>query len=257
MKRAAEILKLEDRLNHIPGELSGGQRQRVAIGRAIVREPSVFLFDEPLSNLDAALRSEMRVELSRLHQRLKSTMIYVTHDQIEAMTMANKIVVLRDGRIEQVGSPLELFHKPANRFVAEFIGNPPMNFFEATCIDTSSEGVRVQLKNGSEAVLPVNGQASAGDPLVLGIRPDDLSLDTGSARIGIVPEIVERLGNQSVVHGWTRRKEPVCAVIGGLSLVAEGQETEMAFDGAQAHLFRQDGSAFERRIDLSRPEFAG
>ena len=257
VKRAAEILKLEDRLNHIPGELSGGQRQRVAIGRAIVREPSVFLFDEPLSNLDAALRSEMRVELSRLHQRLKSTMIYVTHDQIEAMTMANKIVVLRDGRIEQVGSPLELFHKPANRFVAEFIGNPPMNFFEATCIDTSSEGVRVQLKNGSEAVLPVNGQASAGDPLVLGIRPDDLSLDTGSARIGIVPEIVERLGNQSVVHGWTRRKEPVCAVIGGLSLVAEGQETEMAFDGAQAHLFRQDGSAFERRIDLSRPEFAG
>ncbi|MGJ8612522.1 MAG: ABC transporter ATP-binding protein, partial [Octadecabacter sp.] len=132
--KAADVLKLNERLQHRPGELSGGQRQRVAIGRAIVREPQIFLFDEPLSNLDAALRADMRVELSRLHGQLKNTMIYVTHDQIEAMTMADKIVVLRDGIIEQVGSPLELYHKPANKFVAGFIGNPNMNFLDCSCV---------------------------------------------------------------------------------------------------------------------------
>ncbi|HEY0123250.1 MAG TPA: ATP-binding cassette domain-containing protein, partial [Rhizobium sp.] len=130
---AARVLQLDTRLQQKPGTLSGGQRQRVAIGRAIVREPKIFLFDEPLSNLDAALRSDMRIELTRLHKKLGATMIYVTHDQVEAMTMADKIVVLNAGRIEQVGSPLQLYHHPANRFVAGFIGNPKMNFIDGTC----------------------------------------------------------------------------------------------------------------------------
>ncbi|SKA12846.1 ABC transporter ATP-binding protein [Consotaella salsifontis] len=250
VRRAAELLKLSDRLEYKPGELSGGQRQRVAIGRAIVREPSVFLFDEPLSNLDAALRSEMRVELSRLHASLGNTMIYVTHDQIEAMTMATKIVVLRAGRVEQVGSPLELFHKPANRFVAGFIGNPTMNFIAAEGISSSAEGATVRLSTGLELKLPVNGSIESGEALELGIRPDDLVLGGADAQIEMTPEVVERLGNQSVVHGITKTDQPLCAVIGGDRPISPGRPTRLGFDVAKAHLFRNDGTALERRVDL-------
>ena len=251
IKNAADILQLTSRLEHRPGELSGGQRQRVAIGRAIVREPEIFLFDEPLSNLDAALRADMRVELSRLHQKLGNTMIYVTHDQIEAMTMADKIIVLRDGVIEQVGSPLELFHQPHNRFVAGFIGNPTMNFLPTRCVAIGPEGVTVSLPGGSAVTVPVSAENTAvGAALTLGIRPDDLTPGEGVVAIPYTPEVVERLGNQTVVYGATQENMPVCLMAGGAADVRPGQEITATFDPAAAHLFDEAGKAFYRAVDL-------
>ncbi|WP_299139427.1 ABC transporter ATP-binding protein [uncultured Tateyamaria sp.] len=186
VKDAAEILQITDYLDRSPRNLSGGQRQRVAIGRAIVRDPQVFLFDEPLSNLDAALRVQTRLEIARLHERLKTTMIYVTHDQVEAMTLADKIVVLRDGRIEQVGSPIELYDRPANAFVAQFIGSPKMNFF-------SSE----DLTGSVNAVL---GRTLGADEQV-GMRPEHLTVtDADSAVVHGKLELVENLGEYALVH---------------------------------------------------------
>jgi len=186
VRAAAETLQITDYLDRTPRKLSGGQRQRVAIGRAIVRDPDVFLFDEPLSNLDAALRVQTRKEIARLHQRLETTMIYVTHDQVEAMTLADKIVVLRDGRIEQVGSPIELYERPANTFVAQFIGSPKMNFF------TNND-----LGNGSAASL---GREISTD-LQVGIRPEHLAVsgDAESVVIGNL-ELVENLGEYALLH---------------------------------------------------------
>ncbi|MFT5785251.1 MAG: ABC-type sugar transport system ATPase subunit [Ascidiaceihabitans sp.] len=183
---AANILQITDYLDRSPRNLSGGQRQRVAIGRAIVRDPEVFLFDEPLSNLDAALRVQTRLEIARLHERLKTTMIYVTHDQVEAMTLADKIVVLRDGRIEQVGSPIDLYERPKNAFVAQFIGSPKMNFFEL-------------------ADLTENASALLGrtiDPsLQVGLRPENLSpADDATAVVYGKLELVENLGEYALVH---------------------------------------------------------
>ena len=175
---AAKILQLEPLLDRKPKALSGGQRQRVSIGRAIVRNPSIFLFDEPLSNLDAALRVQMRIELARLHEELDATMIYVTHDQIEAMTMADKIVVLHDGVVEQVGSPMALYHHPRNRFVAGFIGSPKMNFFTVEQQSIGDDGVTVRLPGGRPCTIPVAGEQLASDEaLELGIRPEHLQLD--------------------------------------------------------------------------------
>ncbi|GGL61665.1 ABC transporter ATP-binding protein [Wenxinia marina] len=253
VRRAAEVLKLQERLKHRPGALSGGQRQRVAIGRAIVREPQVFLFDEPLSNLDAALRAEMRVELSRLHGQLKNTMIYVTHDQIEAMTMADKIVVLRDGNIEQVGTPLELYHKPRNRFVAGFIGNPTMNFLPAEVTAATGDSVTVRVAGGPTVTVPVEPQGvSAGDRIEIGLRPDDLHPGRGGETIELVPDVVERLGNQTVVYAATRDGTPVCIIAGGSEDVRPGVAVEAGFEPADAHLFRRDGTALGRPVDLAR-----
>ena len=250
--RAAGILQLTERLQHRPDALSGGQRQRVAIGRAIVREPQIFLFDEPLSNLDAALRADMRVELSRLHGKLGNTMIYVTHDQVEAMTMADKIVVLREGLIEQVGSPLELFHKPRNRFVAGFIGNPTMNFLPATCTAVAEGGVTVTLPGGADATVPVPpGDTTIGATLTLGIRPDDLHPSGGAVSLPYAPEVVERLGNQTVVYGATAGEVPLCLIAGGAADIRPGRTIAATFDPAAAHLFREDGSAFDRAVDLT------
>lgn len=186
VKDAAEILQITDYLDRSPRNLSGGQRQRVAIGRAIVRDPKVFLFDEPLSNLDAALRVQTRLEIARLHQRLKTTMIYVTHDQVEAMTLADKIVVLRDGRIEQVGSPIELYDRPANAFVAQFIGSPKMNFFSAA-----------DLASGAANAL---GKELA-DTDQVGLRPEHM-LHTKAAEAVVEGrlELVENLGEYALVH---------------------------------------------------------
>ncbi|MBE3639636.1 ABC transporter ATP-binding protein [Mangrovicoccus algicola] len=245
---AAAVLKLEERLAHKPAALSGGQRQRVAIGRAIVREPAVFLFDEPLSNLDAALRAEMRVELTRLHAKLGTTMIYVTHDQVEAMTMADKIVVLRDGVVEQVGSPLELFHRPANRFVAGFLGNPTMNFLPAEATGTAAGGIAMRLAGAGEVTVPVEGGAAPGEALELGIRPDDLRLGAGEVRFRVVPEVIEQLGNQSVVYGAAETGQAICAVVSGGFGLRPGVAAEFGFDPAAAHLFRQDGAACPRRV---------
>jgi len=199
VKRAAQILQIEHLLERKPKALSGGQRQRVAIGRAIVRKPGVFLFDEPLSNLDAALRVQMRVELSRLHRELQTTMIYVTHDQVEAMTLANRIVVLSAGRIEQVGTPMELYHKPVNRFVAGFIGSPKMNF-----IDGVLQGAgQVRLSDGT--LVPVSCDTSslaAGAKVTLGIRPEhlDASAQRTDGAVKAFVQLAEHLGDTTYLH---------------------------------------------------------
>ncbi len=175
VQRAAEILALDALLDRYPRQLSGGQRQRVAMGRAIVRDPQVFLFDEPLSNLDAKLRVAMRSEIKELHQRLKTTSIYVTHDQIEAMTMGDQIVVMRDGRIEQSGGPLELYDQPVNQFVAGFIGSPAMNFLPGT-LRRNGSGAYVELKDGTQLPAPANTPAIEGKPVIFGTRPEHLAL---------------------------------------------------------------------------------
>ena len=183
---AADILQITDYLDRSPRNLSGGQRQRVAIGRAIVRDPEVFLFDEPLSNLDAALRVQTRLEIARLHERLQTTMIYVTHDQVEAMTLADKIVVLRDGRIEQVGAPIDLYERPMNAFVAQFIGSPKMNFFDQS-----------DLAEGASALLG----RTVGAELQVGLRPEHLALaDDADAVVHGKLELVENLGEYALVH---------------------------------------------------------
>jgi len=178
--KAAEILQLTEKLQLKPGQLSGGQRQRVAIGRSIVRNPKIFLFDEPLSNLDAALRGDMRVELSQLHRDLSATMIYVTHDQIEAMTMAHRIVVLNAGKVEQFGTPMELYHHPATRFVATFIGQPNMNLVPGTIQSVDASGITVSLDAGPILTLPVDaGSAKKGDRVEVGMRPENVGLGVG------------------------------------------------------------------------------
>ncbi|MEW9617890.1 sn-glycerol-3-phosphate ABC transporter ATP-binding protein UgpC [Shinella sp. S4-D37] len=201
---AARILQLDTLLHRKPKELSGGQRQRVAIGRAIVRKPKVFLFDEPLSNLDAELRVQMRLELARLHRELETTMIYVTHDQIEAMTLADRIVVLRAGKVEQFGTPMDLYHHPVNMFVAGFIGSPKMNFLKASVERVTGKAVEVSfegLQGGPLVFQLAEGQVQAGDALTLGIRPEHLHVDKPDGpSIDIRFDFVERLGSTSYAY---------------------------------------------------------
>jgi multiple sugar transport system ATP-binding protein len=201
VQAVARTLQLEPLLKRKPGELSGGQRQRVAIGRAIVRQPKVFLFDEPLSNLDAALRVQMRIEISRLHEELNTTSIYVTHDQVEAMTMADKIVVMQAGVIEQVGSPLELYHHPRNKFVAGFIGSPTMNFLAAEVADIGPTGRRGEpsRRHGDRGWRPAR-RLTRGQGVTLGVRPEHLVLaDDGQIRGEVV--VAERLGGATFLRG--------------------------------------------------------
>ena len=208
IKRAAAILGIENLLERKPRQLSGGQRQRVALGRAIVRDPKVFLFDEPLSNLDAKLRVQMRSEIKELHQRLKVTTVYVTHDQIEAMTMADKIVVMNNGHIEQIGAPLELYDRPANLFVAGFIGSPAMNMVKGTV----SNGA-LRMEDGTAWPLPTNGGRPADGPAVYGVRPEHLILDAGGipATVQVVEptgsetQVLMRIGGQSVIGAFRER----------------------------------------------------
>jgi len=252
VQAAADILKLSERLQHKPGELSGGQRQRVAIGRAIVRQPSVFLFDEPLSNLDAALRAEMRVELAKLHSDLDATMIYVTHDQVEAMTMADRIVVLDQGVISQVGSPLELYHKPENVFVAGFIGNPKMNFVEVTGKHAGDSGVTVALPSGEALTVKVSTQTDvSGKKLTLGIRPEHLTLGHADAAIEVVPTVVEHLGIHTVTYSTVDGASATfCSVLPGSAPAKVGKPVLMGFKGADCHLFDTDGKAFARQLSI-------
>ncbi len=200
--RAAEVLRINHLLERKPKALSGGERQRVAIGRAIVRKPKVFLFDEPLSNLDAALRVQMRLELSRLHQELGTTMIYVTHDQVEAMTMGDRIAVFHGGRIEQVGRPLELYREPANRFVAGFLGSPKMNFLPCTAThDADAGGLRLEFAGGHHAMLPAQARpAVPPGPLVLGIRPEHVSVVASGSGIAAQVQLVEHLGDVAIAY---------------------------------------------------------
>ncbi|MBX5201985.1 sn-glycerol-3-phosphate ABC transporter ATP-binding protein UgpC [Rhizobium sp. NZLR1] len=252
VENAARILHLEQRLQQKPGVLSGGQRQRVAIGRAIVREPKIFLFDEPLSNLDAALRSDMRIELAKLHRALKATMIYVTHDQVEAMTMADRIVVLDAGDISQTGAPLELYHKPANQFVAGFIGNPKMNFLPVTCKGVSGSGVEVDYL-GQTAVLPVTPRdGMAGKALTLGIRPEHIQLNGGDIVFTVTPTVIERLGANTVAYASLNGEgENFCAMLPGSVGIRADAPVATGINAADCHLFDEAGIAFERRVELT------
>ncbi|EHS51335.1 ABC transporter related protein [Rhizobium sp. PDO1-076] len=245
----AKILKLDQRLEQRPGQLSGGQRQRVAIGRAIVREPKIFLFDEPLSNLDAALRADMRIELTKLHSDLKATMIYVTHDQIEAMTMADRIVVLNAGDIAQVGAPLELYHKPQNIFVAGFIGNPKMNFVPVTCTSIDPIGVTVSYE-GQSVTLPVEPRADlVGQTLTLGIRPEHTTLARGDVNITVLPSVIERLGINTIAYAALPSGEPYCALLPGSAPVRAEEPLVTGIMAADCHLFDGNGQALERQVD--------
>ena len=247
----AKILQLDQRLQQRPGMLSGGQRQRVAIGRAIVREPEIFLFDEPLSNLDAALRSDMRIELTNLHRTLEATMIYVTHDQVEAMTMADRIVVLNAGEIAQVGAPLELYHKPANLFVAGFIGNPKMNFLPVTCKAVSADGITVEY-DGQTITVPVEPRAGLeGSRLMLGIRPEHTAIGAADLNIRVVPSVIERLGINTIAYGVAPTGENYCALLSGAAPVAVDEPIMTGIRASDCHLFDESGIAFERRVDMS------
>jgi multiple sugar transport system ATP-binding protein len=240
---AARILQLGPYLDRRPRELSGGQRQRVAIGRAIVREPKVFLFDEPLSNLDAALRGQMRIELARLHEALNATMIYVTHDQVEAMTMADKIVVLQAGVVEQVGSPLELYHHPANLFVAGFIGSPRMNLLPATVASADGGGLSAALPGGGAVTVPVEaGRAAPGANVTLGIRPEALRPDPQGTIAGEVSH-VERLGGLTLIHVALAGGGTAIVQIEGSDPVRAGETIRLSARPESCHVFDAEGGA--------------
>jgi multiple sugar transport system ATP-binding protein len=252
--RAAEILQITHLLERKPKALSGGQRQRVAIGRAIVRKPEVFLFDEPLSNLDAALRGQTRVELARLHRELKSTMIYVTHDQVEAMTLGQKIVVLNGGRIEQVGTPFDLYERPANKFVAGFLGSPRMNFFEATLAGQQGRSAAVVLAGGARVQVAAAGDAlarsRAGERVTLGVRPEHLQIVRGGGHeggIGATVALVEYLGDLTLVYAQVEGSEEMVAVKCDADTAppATGARVELVFPATRAFLFDADGLVFD------------
>jgi multiple sugar transport system ATP-binding protein len=242
VRRAAEILQIEKLLERKPKALSGGQRQRVAIGRAIVREPRIFLFDEPLSNLDAELRVQMRVEISRLHSSLGNTMIYVTHDQVEAMTMADKIVVLNSGRIEQVGAPLDLYNNPANRFVAGFIGSPKMNFLKAKIEQVGDADTTVSVC-GSSIRLPRRLKGSAGQDVTFGIRPEHLGVaDAGTALATVSVDLVENLGGATMLYTTTPDGQQLTIALDGQQKVERGTNVKTSFDPARCHVFDASGA---------------
>jgi ABC-type sugar transport system ATPase subunit len=239
----ARLLQLEPLLDRRPAQLSGGQRQRVAIGRALVREPQVFLFDEPLSNLDAMLRVQMRLELAKLHKDLGATMIYVTHDQTEAMTLADKIVVLDKGRVSQVGSPLDLYNAPANKFVASFIGSPSMNFLPVTITDANGSLTTIALPGGRSAQISLSARANEDDTFELGVRPEHLALvdreDPSASFTGVVA-IVEHLGNSTLLYVDTTAGQLIVEGDGNLR-IKSGQAVGLTMSASQAHLFGANG----------------
>ncbi|WP_035055382.1 ABC transporter ATP-binding protein [Andreprevotia chitinilytica] len=251
--RVAKVLQIEHLLERKPAALSGGQRQRVAIGRAIVQKPKVFLFDEPLSNLDAALRVQMRIEIARLHRELGATMIYVTHDQVEAMTLADRIVVLRAGRIEQVGSPIELYHEPANLFVAGFLGSPSMNCVQGKVAAIESIGVEIELPGKQKVRVAVDGKgAKVGDQVTLGVRPEHLHLVQEGNAIAATALALEHLGDASVLYLQAPGSdETLSARLPALTRIADGQKCLLGFKPEHGYLFRADGSAFRRLNPLA------
>ncbi|NVK40181.1 MAG: maltose/maltodextrin ABC transporter ATP-binding protein MalK [Oceanospirillaceae bacterium] len=257
IENAARILQLDKLLERKPKDLSGGQRQRVAIGRTMVREPQVLLFDEPLSNLDAGLRVQMRIEIASLHKRLRSTMIYVTHDQVEAMTLADKIVVLDGGHIAQVGAPLELYHYPGNRFVAGFIGSPQMNFIEVELHRPSAQLTEIRLPNGQLLSIPVDSTGiDAGASVTLGIRPEHC-LPAGQAEASIegAVRVAERLGDQTLVYLELDGIGPATLRLEGDVPVDDSAPQALGLDPNRCHLFREDGRACPRLY--REPGFTG
>lgn len=257
VNQVAEILQLAHLLTRKPKELSGGQRQRVAIGRTLVSQPEVFLLDEPLSNLDAALRVQMRVEISKLHKKLNRTMIYVTHDQVEAMTLADKIVVLQansdniESNVAQVGRPLELYHYPANRFVAGFIGSPKMNFLPVRVLEVKEDAVKIEMLDADHVSfwIPVEGRGlNVGDNVSLGIRPEHLlPCEHSDICIKGTVKVVEQLGHETQVYlELPAIKQNIVYRQNDIVLVKEGDEMAIGINPNRCHLFREDGSACRR-----------
>ena len=255
VREAAQILQLEPLLERMPRALSGGQRQRVAIGRAIVRSPNVFLFDEPLSNLDAALRVHMRAEISRLHKKFNhASAIYVTHDQTEAMAMADKIVLLRAGpdmakygSVAQIGTPMDLYHRPSNRFVAAFLGSPRMNFIEARVMGSDAAGLTLQIGAGETVTVPVDASAlKAGGAVTLGLRPEHMHpVAPGSAECRMTRAVrqVERFGEYSYVYLTSDSAEALIAKVPGDCYTPCGEAMSFGFDPAHCHAFDTEGLA--------------
>ena len=242
---AAKILQIEDYLQRKPKQLSGGQRQRVAIGRAITRKPKVFLFDEPLSNLDAALIVQMRVELAKLHDQLDATMIYVTHDQTEAMTMADEIVVLDQGIISQSGGPMELYNNPSNLFVGGFIGSPKMNFINTKILSSNTKSTKVDLFGSSDIVIPKTSKtSSSGDQVTLGVRPEHLLVNKKSSSSWESKVfVVEKLGSGTFLY-LEKEGEPLVVETDGDSKIKVGDTVKGGFDADKCHLFDSSNNSF-------------
>ncbi|MCB1969466.1 MAG: sn-glycerol-3-phosphate ABC transporter ATP-binding protein UgpC [Geminicoccaceae bacterium] len=249
VRNAARILQLEHLLERLPKQLSGGQRQRVAIGRAITRDPKVFLFDEPLSNLDAALRVQMRIEIAKLHHSLNATMIYVTHDQVEAMTLADRIVVLEAGYVQQFGSPLDLYHHPQNRFVAGFIGSPKMNFLPAELVATESDRAQIRTHGGATLSAPIRAHGSVkGNGYELGIRPEHLvEGGGGDAQISGPVVAVEHLGAETYLYVDMGQELPLTVKSAGNSTTRPGDTIQIGIPSGACYLFDKDGKAFDRQ----------
>ncbi|MBL8306300.1 MAG: sn-glycerol-3-phosphate ABC transporter ATP-binding protein UgpC [Rubrivivax sp.] len=247
IRQAAKTLQIEHLLERLPRELSGGQRQRVAIGRAIVREPQLFLFDEPLSNLDAALRVQTRLELARLHRQLAATIVYVTHDQVEAMTLGDTIVVMHEGRIQQAGSPLALYQTPVNRFVATFIGSPKMNLLPARVLQASASGVRCTLPGRLDITAEVDGSAlKPGDEVTLGLRPEHAQSGEGPERFSGRIDMVEHLGEVNLLYVTLDGGQELVVRSDGDAPVRIGDPIVFHAERAAFHLFDADGRAARR-----------
>ncbi|MET3649017.1 ABC transporter ATP-binding protein [Phyllobacterium ifriqiyense] len=244
---AADILKLQDYLERRPAQLSGGQRQRVAMGRAIVRRPKAFLFDEPLSNLDAALRVEMRLEIAKLHRRMQATTVYVTHDQVEAMTLADRIVVMNAGHVEQIGHPLDLYRKPASLFVARFIGSPTMNTLPCSVVQSANNQLLAELPEGRVAINLHDRSPTMSGTLTLGIRPEDLAIcDAGTAWFSGELAVVERLGSQTFAYLDAGTEKLITIEFPRAAEIQVGQRISVKGDSAGVHLFE---SANGRRVN--------
>ncbi len=248
--KAADILQIREYLQRKPKDLSGGQRQRVAIGRAIVREPKVFLFDEPLSNLDAALRVQMRIEISKLHANLQTTIIYVTHDQVEAMTMADRIVVLNKGKVEQFGAPLELYSHPRNLFVAGFIGSPKMNFLNGTLDSPGASEAIISLGGGTKVTAKIDaGRGKPGDKVTLGVRPEHLSIGAKEGFSELPGEVilVEHLGEQTLVYVKAPFATDLLTLrVNGISRVKKAEPITLSAPHSAFYLFDSEGNSFPR-----------
>ena len=242
---ASNVLQLGPFLDRKPKDLSGGQRQRVAIGRAIVRDPEVFLFDEPLSNLDAELRVEMRLQIANLHAQLGNTMVYVTHDQVEAMTLADRIVILRDGQVEQVGTPLDLYYKPDNQFVAGFIGSPKMNFIDVNVVEVNNLQASVALSDGQTITIKIHSTTcKKGDQLKLGVRPEHIHLiDNGASVLTLAfhANNVERLGNSTYLFGQYQNLDNFTVHIPSDQQVVKNDDLSLHVEDVNLHLFDDQG----------------
>ena len=253
VQHAAEMLHLSELLERRPKDLSGGQRQRVAIGRTLVKEPAVFLFDEPLSNLDAALRVDMRVQIAELHKRLQATMIYVTHDQVEAMTLADRIVLLSGGRIAQVGAPLSLYHFPRTLEVAEFIGSPRINTLSVEVLDPGRLHTAVRLPGGATLQVAVDGaRLKAGDRATLGVRAEDfVAPDQAEATLQARLMVAEKLGYETLAHLQVEGVEATLTQrLDGLAHLDDHQAVTLGLDGEHCHLFGADGVACPRQVRI-------